>query len=142
VGLPAEVSQPVEFVMVDTAEGEGTLLEAHVVDPSPGLRVVQTGLVESGEVANGEPYPPTDLPTEIPADYQGPTPVAIAVAADRPGAYDGHGVVLVWMSGGERFVEYRAIGFRLCVGASRCNSDPVTEEILTINVDDALEPYR
>jgi hypothetical protein len=142
VGLPAEVSQPVEFVMVDTAEGEGTLLEAHVVDPSPGLRVVQTGLVESGEVANGEPYPPTDLPTEIPADYQGPTPVAIAVAADRPGAYDGHGVVLVWMSGGERFVEYRAIGFRLCVGASRCNSHPVTEEILTIDVDDALEPYR
>jgi hypothetical protein len=132
-GLPAKVSQPVEFVLASTIGARGTLLAARVFRPSPGLEVVASGLVQSGGVANGEPYPPRHGVTALPAPYRGSTYVALAVGADRPGAYDGLGVVLTWRSDGATHTRYLPLGFRLCVGASRCDSSPVTTEIENLN---------
>jgi hypothetical protein len=128
-GLPADVSQTVEFVLAGTIGPRGTLLAARIVDPSPGLHVVAVGLVQSGIVANGEAYPPRHPVTRIPAPYEGSTLVAFAIRADRAGTYDGLGVELTWTAGGTTTTKYQPIGFRLCVGASTCDPSPVTRKI-------------
>jgi hypothetical protein len=137
-GLPAKISQPVEFVLASTNDGNGSLLSAHIVDPSPGLVVVATGLVQSGDVANGEPYPPKHPVTPLPADYQGSTLVAFAIRGDRPGNYDGLGVVLTWTSDGETHSSYQSTGVRLCVAVASCDPSPVTDRIHNVNTDKAI----
>jgi hypothetical protein len=137
-GLPAKVSQPVEFVLASTVGQSGTLLDVRVVDPSPGLRVVDAGLVQAGDVANGEPYPPRNPVTPLPAPYHGSTLVAIAVRADQPGNYDGLGVLLTWSVGDKTNRVYLPLGFRLCVGASTCDPTQVTEKIAALDTDEVL----
>jgi hypothetical protein len=135
-GLPVEVSQPVEFVLASTIGKAGRLLAARVFDPSRGLRVVETGLVESSVVANGEPYPPSHPVTPLPAPYHGSTYVAFAVRAGHPGDYDGLGVILKWRSGGATYTRYLPVGFRLCVEASICNSASLTARIKALDLND------
>jgi hypothetical protein len=137
-GLPARVSQPVEFVLASTVGASGTLLSVRVVDPSPGLHVVNVGLNPSNDVANGEPYPPEHPVIPLPADYHGPQPVAIAIRADSPGNYDALGVVLTWRSDGEIHTAYQAVGFRLCVGAKTCDSSAVMNKIERVDTDEVL----
>jgi hypothetical protein len=137
-GLPAKVSQPVEFVLASTVGAGGTLLSARVVHPSPGLHVVNVGLNPSNDVANGEPYPPQHPVIPLPADYHGPQPVAIAIRADSPGNYDALGVVLTWRSDGEIRTAYQAMGLRLCVGAKMCDSSSVMKKIERVDIDEIL----
>lgn len=135
-GLPARVSQPVEFALAPTVGPRGTLVSARLVDPSPGLHVVSVGLAQSGDVANGEPYPPRHAVTPLPANYQGPTLVAIAIEADHPGTYDGLGVVLTWKRNGKTYSAYQAIGVRLCVGSTTCqSSDDLTRKISQLDLN-------
>ena len=76
--------------------------------------------------------------TSLPADYHGSTLVAIAIRADRVGNYDGLGVVLTWSSGSNVDTSYLPVGFRLCVGASTCDSSAVTKEIETVDINKVL----
>jgi len=50
-------------------------------------------------------------------------------------------VVLTWSSGGKTDTAYEPVGFRLCVGASTCDSSPVTKRMKTIDIDKVLAAF-
>jgi len=129
------------FALAVTPEQPGTLLDAELVDPSLGLEIVEKGLVQSGEVANGESYPPKHPLTELPAKFSEGTFVAFALVANDTGNFDGLGVVLIWTSGGSRHIAYQATGVRLCVDIADCNIEPVTPKIADLDVDSVIERY-
>lgn len=137
VGLPAHVGQAVEFALA-VVEGSGTLLSVDVVRPTEGLEVVAVGLASRASVANGEPYPPEASVQSLPADFDGPMDIVLALRAAEPGAYDGLGLLLTTQRGHQIQRSYSPTGFRLCVGPSPCPGPPVVDLMQDLDLNEVL----